>query len=288
MRIGSPPAVTNKPFTTKIKKIIVNTPNISTIFFNFNPRGFNENLLPGQFFMVWIPGVDEIPMSIAYIGPNSEVGITVQNVGEATKALINKKVGDYIGVRGPYGTAYDFYNDFAVIIAGGVGAASLRELIKGINKHSTHEPIVIIGAKTKEELLYLDELDNLPSKLKYFVCTDDGSAGYKGFVTNYFEEQLESIIEKADGADKITVYTCGPEIMMKKIFDICEKHGIKVQASLERMMRCGFGICGLCTLDPLGITVCQDGPVFDSEILRKTNDFGKYKRSFSGKKNKIN
>ena len=72
--------------------------------------------------------------------------------------------------------------------------------------------------------------------------------------------------------------------MMKKVFDICEKNGIEVQASLERMMRCGFGLCGLCVLDPLGIKVCQNGPIFTSDILRKTDDFGNYIRDFSGEK----
>ena len=140
-----------------------------------------------------------------------------------------------------------------------------------------------MGAKTSEELVYLNEFDKIPD-FRYAVCTDDGSTGYNGFTTKYFEENIESILKMVDKPSNVVVFTCGPEIMMKKIFEICEKHEIRMQASLERMMRCGFGLCGLCVLDPLGIKVCQDGPVFHSEILRKTDDFGKFKRTFSGEK----
>ena len=83
---------------------------------------------------------------------------------------------------------------------------------------------------------------------------------------------------------KLIVYACGPEIMLYKLFQVCEKHQIEYYASLERIMRCGTGLCGLCALDPLGLLVCKDGPIFSSEILRELEDFGKFKRDFSGKK----
>jgi dihydroorotate dehydrogenase electron transfer subunit len=280
----NPKSVTDKPYTVKIKKVVQNTQKIKSFFFDFAPNGYRVNILPGQFLMIWIPGFDEIPMSIAYIGPNEELGITVQNVGEATSKLHSLQKGDYLGVRGPYGNAYLYTHDFSVIIGGGVGLASLRELILGVYKHSIDKPVVIIGAKTEKELLYMDEFRKIGPNFQFDVCTDDGSCGYAGFVTQYFEEHVLDFIKMAKGNDKITVYTCGPEVMMYKIFEICEKHGIKMQASLERMMRCGFGLCGLCILDPIGVKVCQDGPVFDSEILRKTIDFGKFKRDVTGHK----
>jgi dihydroorotate dehydrogenase electron transfer subunit len=74
---------------------------------------------------------------------------------------------------------------------------------------------------------------------------------------------------------------------MYRVFQICEKKSMNLQASLERIMRCGCGLCGLCSIDPLGLLVCRDGPIFKSEILRKLEDFGKYKRDFTGKKIKI-
>lgn len=280
----NPPSAVDKPFTTRIKRIKENTKTIKTLWFDYAPKGFPVNMLPGQFLMIWVPGSDEIPMSIAYIGPKEEVGITVQNVGETTQIIHEMKVGDYIGIRGPYGTPFHYNGDFSVFIGGGVGTAAIRELIIGSYKHFIEKPIVIVGAKTDDELLYRDEFEKVDANFQYAPCTDDGTCGHAGFVTEYFDMHVEDIIEMASGPEKITVYTCGPEIMMKKIFKTCEIHGIKMQASLERMMRCGFGLCGLCALDPTGLKVCQDGPVFGSKVLRKTDDFGKFKRTFTGEK----
>ena len=106
-------------------------------------------------------------------------------------------------------------------------------------------------------------------------CTDDGSFGFKGFVSKKLEEVLKEKKFKA-------VYCCGPELMIKSIFNICEKHNIEMQASLERYMKCSFGVCGSCALGPY--FVCRDGPVFDSKQLRQVGDFGKYAKLKSGKK----
>ncbi|MHA1340124.1 MAG: dihydroorotate dehydrogenase electron transfer subunit [Promethearchaeota archaeon] len=280
----NPISATDKPYTTKIKKIIQNTPSIKTFLFDFAPDGFPVNILPGQFLMVWIPDVDEIPMSVSYIGPGAQLGITVQKVGDATNKMHNLMKGDYIGIRGPYGNSFIFNHDYSIIIGGGVGTAPLRELVKGIAEYSKLPTIVINGAKTKSELLYHDEFKNYKENIIYYPCTDDGTLGFSGFVTDLFEQKCKEFISQAGDPSKITVYTCGPEIMMKKIFDICVKNNIKIQASLERMMRCGFGLCGLCVLEPMGMKVCQDGPVFDTKILLNIHDFGKFYRDMTGKK----
>jgi dihydroorotate dehydrogenase electron transfer subunit len=72
--------------------------------------------------------------------------------------------------------------------------------------------------------------------------------------------------------------------MMYQVFKLCEEYQVPLQASLERVMRCGCGLCGLCALEPLGLLVCKDGPIFKSETLRQVDDFAKYKLDFSGKK----
>ncbi|MBW2983987.1 dihydroorotate dehydrogenase electron transfer subunit, partial [Candidatus Woesearchaeota archaeon] len=106
-------------------------------------------------------------------------------------------------------------------------------------------------------------------------CTDDGCVGFKGFTSDLLEQFLKKKKYKI-------VYTCGPEIMIKKVFDICEKHKINCEASLERFMKCGFGVCGNCAIDDQ--MVCKDGPVFDSVKLRKLTELGKFARLMSGKK----
>ena len=118
--------------------------------------------------------------------------------------------------------------------------------------------------------------------LKFHFCTDDGSFGEKGVATDLFKKIIENLdLEEIKNS---VVYTCGPEIMMYKIYQICIENKIEMYASLERIMRCGCGLCGLCAIDPIGMLVCRDGPIFNSEVLSKMEDFGKYKRDFAGKK----
>ena len=269
--------------TVKIIETIEECPGVKTITFKTdgNPR-------PGQFIMVWVPGVDEIPMSVSGFREDGIWSITVKEVGECTEALYNLKVGDLIGVRGPFGNYFNLPEDNAIVpflIGGGVGSAPLKFLASELEKHEI-KSILIEGAREKQELLYVQELGNLQNSLtKIFFCTDDGSYGESGTASEVFIEIFEVFSKENDV--KIEVFTCGPEKMMYRIFEYCEKIKIPVQASLERIMRCGCGLCGLCSLDPLGLLVCKDGPVFDSKILRNLEDFGKYKRDFTGKKIEI-
>ena len=110
-----------------------------------------------------------------------------------------------------------------------------------------------------------------------FICTDDGSKGYKGFATKLAEEFINK-------NDYNSVITCGPEVMMKKLFDIFKRNDF--QASLERYMKCGFGLCGQCCVGE-GLRVCKEGPVFNRAKLKKIKDFGIYKRDASGRKIKL-
>ena len=105
----------------------------------------------------------------------------------------------------------------------------------------------------------------------------DGSFGQKGFVTDIVNLCLEK-----DSYD--CIYVCGPEIMEKKIVDACIKKNVPCQVSIERYMKCGFGICGQCCLDDIGERMCQEGPVIAGQRALKNKEFGRYKRIKSGKK----
>lgn len=243
------------PVTYKVIDVITETSTVKTIQFE---KEFSFK--PGQFVMVWIPGFDEVPMSLS--GSNQ---ITVKAVGEATRALHSFKPGDYIGLRGPYGNGFSLNGKRILAVGGGFGMASLRPLIenKRIKKF-------IVGARNASELLWVDEIKNV------LICTDDGSRGEKALVTELADRELE-------GGNYDLVISCGPEKMLKALFDVCERHGVNVEFSLERWMKCGFGVCGHCAMDPLGWRVCKDGPVANSEILRKLTEFGSYKRDKSGR-----
>ncbi|NIA10619.1 MAG: dihydroorotate dehydrogenase electron transfer subunit [Nitrospiraceae bacterium] len=249
-----------------IEKVVENTPLHKTFYFSDSEC---EKAQPGQFVMVWVPGVGEVPMSLSSI--QGKQAVTVEAKGNVTKKMHGMKAGDKIGIRGPYGKGFSVNGGKLLFIAGGTGIAPLFPLIEMADGDKT----VILGARSSSLLLFENEIDNMDVELH--ISTDDGSMGHKGFVTDIFEGM--------EGREFDTVYTCGPEIMMKKVLDICMKKSIPMQASLERYMKCGMGICGSCDIN--GYRVCKDGPVFGSTTLSKMDDFGKWKRDETGRKVRI-
>ena len=271
--------------TVRVVDIKEECPGVKTIHFKIKLKSPK----PGQFLMIWMPGIDEIPMSVSGWDNLDNWSFTVKEVGECTKFLSGLKKGDYIGVRGPLGNHFKIPNDSSIriiLIGGGTGIAPLKFLSDELlNQRRTFT--FIEGAKSENQLIFKDLLKKNKKVIDELIfCTDDGSFGPKAFAS----EALENYITKLskEHHEKIMIYACGPELMMYEVFKICMKFNLKMQASLERVMRCGCGICGLCALDPLGLLVCRDGPVFNFEQLKQIEDFGNYKRDFSGKKIKLN
>lgn len=239
-----------------------------------------SNAEPGQFIMVWIPGVDEIPMSISGITLEGRTSITVHDVGDASNALHKKKTGEQIGIRGPFGNGFIPATGKVMVVGGGTGLAPLLPLTEKLVKVA-EKVTVISGAKCKDNLIFIDRLAKVLSVVdsKAVITTDDGSYGIECVVTDQVEEKLKK--EKFD-----MIYTCGPEQMMYSMFLLAEQHKIPLQASLERMMRCAIGLCGSCQIGKL--RVCKDGPVLNSEQLRNVKkDFGKFRLDLTGKRSKI-
>jgi len=232
---------------------------------------------PGQFLMVWIPGVDEIPMSISRIAVDGLSSISVLKVGEATNALASLVVGDFLGIRGPFGNGYKIeeYDNIAMI-GGGSGMASILSAVYYAKSLEKNDVDVYIGARTANRVPFVQEIRSLDYNV--FIATDDGTMGFKGTVVELFEKMVES---KAYDV----ILACGPEKMLYKIALLGEKRNIDTQISLERFMKCGMGVCGSCAID--GYLVCRDGPIFDGKILLQTNEFGKIRRKGSGIPEKI-
>jgi len=230
---------------------------------------------PGQFLMLWIPGVDEIPLSILDANEDGTVSVAVKKVGEATRALHNKKVGEIVGIRGPFGNSFALKEGKILIVGGGTGMVPLLFLTKKLAS-KTARLTFVIGAKTREELLFLDELKEACGKGELIATTEDGSYGVKCLATTPLEKLLTK--ERFN-----MIYTCGPEQMMRKVFDLAEKHGIPSETSLERLMRCAIGLCGSCVVGKY--RVCRDGPVFTANQLKEVKgEFGVSKRDFDGKR----
>ena len=235
---------------------------------------------PGQFVMVWIPCVDEIPMSISCVSAKG-VSISVEKVGQATSALHRMKEGDLIGVRGPYGNGFSMTKKGDILmVGGGTGLIPLTFLGEQLARLDV-KITFLTGAKTKNELLFLDRIESFVQRARgrMIVTTDDGSYGIKGIVTQPAEDLMRK--EEFD-----MVYTCGPEPMMHKMFSLAETYDVSLEVSLERLMRCAIGICGSCVLG--GFRVCVDGPVFTREQLQQVKEeFGRFKLNFDGTRVKL-
>ena len=144
---------------------------------------FRHNLecIPGQFIMVWLPGIDEKPMAVSYHKKN-EFAFTSQSIGKFTGSLESIKKGQKLGIRGPYGNSFS-QKPNSVVVAGGVGMSSVSTLIESLN-----DPTIIYGARSKDHLIYLNRFKNK----KMLITTDDGSFGRKGFTTEVLGELLKS------------------------------------------------------------------------------------------------
>ncbi len=227
---------------------------------------------PGQFLMLWIPGIDEIPLSILNAGEGN-VQVSVKAVGDATKHLHTLKTGDILGVRGPFGNSFTETRGKVLLVGGGTGTAPLLFLAKRLAPKVDRLSFVV-GAKTKKELIFLNELDALCTEESAVATTEDGSYGLQCLATEPLDKML--VKEKFN-----MVYACGPEMMIRKVFDLAEQRKIPMEASLERLMRCGIGLCGSCVIGKF--RVCHDGPVFTMARLSEIKDeLGYSKLGFDG------
>jgi dihydroorotate dehydrogenase electron transfer subunit len=262
----------NQLRTTRILNVKTESPTVKT--FTFKDKECAK-AKPGQFLMLWIPSVDEIPLSILNANEDGTVSVAVKKVGEATQALHNKKTGELVGIRGPFGNSFTLKKGKILMIGGGTGTAPLLFLAKKLTS-KTEKLVFVTGAKMKEELLFVDELERMCGKRDLVATTEDGSYGVKCLATTPLESLL--VKERFD-----IIYTCGPEQMMRKVLDLAEKHEIPLEASLERLMRCAIGLCGSCVVGKY--RVCRDGPVFTASQLRWVKkEFGVSKLDFDGKR----
>ena len=249
-----------------VLRTVRETPTQCTLVLDWEPHAD-----PGQFVMVWIPGVDEVPMGFSRISPSA--AFTVQRMGEATRALCALSTGDRVGVRGPLGRGFrPVEGEGVLLVGGGNGTAPLVPMAETLVSMGC-DVTVAVGAKTAEELLFTDRLTSITGNAVH-IATDDGTAGHPGFVTTLADDLMQ-------GVRPDRVFTCGPEIMMMKVAKSCWDAGIPFQASLERYMKCGVGLCDACALG--SHLVCRDGPVFDGDALRDVPDFGVFRRGPSGK-----
>lgn len=204
----------------------------------------------GQFVMVWVPGVEERPFTLMDDDP---VSLTVADVGPLTHALCGLAPGDYVWLRGPYGRGYEVRGDRLLLLGGGSGIASLALIARRASLAGCTVRAVI-GARTASQLMLAWHMADLCSEI--ILATDDGSRGYHG-----------TVLQAGAGwrSWATGIYACGPEKMLQALVDSLTPDDPPCWVNLERVMRCGIGVCGSCHCGPH--LVCLDGPVFPAKVL---------------------
>jgi NAD(P)H-flavin reductase len=256
-----------------VRAVAKETPDTFTLTLHPENRAPEASFRPGQFSMLWVFGVGELPISISgNPAERDHLVYTVRSVGQATHALVSRQVGEGIGVRGPMGIGWP--TDAAqgrdvVVVAGGIGLAPLRPLIYHVlqNRRKYGRLVVLYGARSPRELLYRKELTNWSHEpdTQVLITVDYGGLGWRGHVgvvTTLFKyARLRP--------ERSVAAVCGPEIMMRFVARELEAQGLArhdIYLSMERNMKCAVGFCGHCQYGPHFI--CKDGPVFPYSELR--------------------
>jgi len=235
---------------------IVRNEEVAPSIYNMFLDGPNLNVLPGQFVMVWIPEKEEVPMAPSMF--RNLLRITYKVVGETTKYMAEMGPGDLIYLRGPLGKGFELdTNGKYLLLAGGVGAAPIIYAAKILGERKSSFTYVE-GEPSYKYKLFVEEARSYGGKA--ILYTEDGSGGKYGYPTDYLREY---------GGDYDYILACGPEAMNKTVYNICNELGLNCQISMERIVKCGVGVCGSCVVEPTGLLVCRDGPVFSSSILRE-------------------
>ncbi len=237
----------------------------------------NLNAEPGQFIMLTIFSQGEKPFSIMDVDENS-FEMTIKNIGPFTDRLFKMKVGELVSVRGPYGKPFSRKPGHILMVGGGYATPPLRFLAKKLQEEGVKRLVIINGARSASDLLYVNDFERLSHESH--TATDDGSLGIKGTSVDV----MESILQK-ESFDYI--YISGPEKMMAAAVAVAKKYNLPFEVNLERYMKCGVGICGSCVMDPSGFLLCMEGPVVNNEILDSLEDFGVSHREKTGRKTVI-
>ena len=246
-----------KELFVKVKKL--NKIKADIFLLSFESAYISKNSYPGQFLHIKIiKTILRRPFSIHCV-KGKTVFILFRIRGRGTKILSGYKPGDKLSIIGPLGKGFCLNSKSGknILLAGGLGVAPLVFLADKLRKS---KPIVILGAKDKNDIIGVDEFKEKGCKV--YVATEDGSRGKKGTAVDI----LKSLSKKFNKSDKINIYTCGPEAMFEGIKKVIGNNkNINCQVSFEQFMGCGLGVCCGCTIETKNgyRKVCKDGPVFD-------------------------
>ena len=258
-----------KRSTIRIDRIVDETSNIKTFTFKHDLCA-----KPGQFIMLTDFEGGEKPFSISDC-TKEEFSITVKRIGEFTTRLFQKCVGDYVSIRGAYGSSFFISKNKVLLVGGGYAVPTFYFFAKTLLEAGA-DVTLINGARTKAEHVFAERFNELD--IKVINTTDDGTFGEKGTSVD--------VAQKIMSQNRFNfLYASGPEMMMKALQNVIGD--INYEFLFERYMKCAIGICGNCTMDPLGLRLCVEGPVLPKEKVEQLTEFGKYHRDASGKRHEF-
>jgi dihydroorotate dehydrogenase electron transfer subunit len=255
-----------------------------------NPSSAFKQAAPGQFLEIKVSNNYQPLLRRPFSVHRLEKGalkILYKVVGQGTRLLSEKKAGDLLDVIGPLGNGFTYElraksQELPILVAGGMGVAPLMFLAEKLMQRKAHpsaslrmrpeqgrgtqsakrRATVLIGAKTKSELLCEKEFKKLGCEVK--IATDDGTKGLKGFVSELLKQELSTIDYRPS-----TIYACGPKPMLKAVSQVAQARHLPCQVSLEEHMACGLGVCLGCVVETKQgrKLVCKDGPVFTGQDI---------------------
>lgn len=227
--------------------------------------------LPGQFNMLYVFGVGEVPISIAG-GAAGHVLHTIREVGPVSRALGALAPGDCVGLRGPFGTPWPIaaaHGADIVVAAGGIGLAPLRPVIEQVcrEREAYGAAVVLYGVRKPADQLFPDRYDAWRAQgIQFEMTVDHADQQWQGNVG-----VVTTLVRRARfDASRAEAFLCGPEVMMRFTAQELERAGVRparTWVSMERNMQCALGFCGHCQLGPEFI--CMDGPVFAWPRMRE-------------------
>jgi NAD(P)H-flavin reductase len=262
-----------RPGLFYITQVQQDTYDTFTLGLTSSEKGNGFHFAPGQFNMLYVFGIGEVPISISGdpTAPNTLVH-TTRAVGTVTRAMKKLKKGEALGVRGPFGTSWpvgEAEGNDVIIVAGGIGLAPLRPVIYYAlaNRHKYGKVILLYGARTPEDVLYARQLELWRARpdIEVMTTVDRGTGDWKGNVG-----VVTTLIPKATfDINSSVAMVCGPEIMMRYTIMELQRKGLadaQIHVSMERNMKCGVGLCGHCQLGPTFI--CKNGPVYRFDLIK--------------------
>ncbi len=227
--------------------------------------------IPGQFVMVRVrSGIDPLlrrPFSIAGTREGELLLILYRVVGKGTAIMAGTKEGERLSILGPLGRGFEMpkSNQASLLVAGGIGIAPLLFLIQNMNSGSVQ---LMTGFGSADEIIGIDQVGDFPVDVS--IATDDGTAGHAGAVTDLMESFLR---DRSPNEDALSIFSCGPQAMLRKVAAVALDKALPCQASLEAAMACGLGACQGCAIKASSSEnrayyhVCADGPVFPVQSI---------------------